>query len=123
VAVASIADVQQVLHDDEALLVFLDTADRFKPLPEETFIWVVTKREVRWLRSGSKSAKNEPKVGARLRAMHVDQPGHRRLTPAHITGTFPLLSGPKPRSLARPALAPLPHVGGRAPSATRVSLQ
>jgi len=51
VAVASIAEVQAVLRDDEALLVFLDTDDRFKPLPEETFIWVVTKREAHWLRS------------------------------------------------------------------------
>src|SRR5262249_35183178 len=62
VAVTSIADVQAVLRDDEALLMFLDTDDRFKPLPEqtfiwfkplpeETFIWVVTKREVRWLHS------------------------------------------------------------------------
>ena len=51
VAVASIADVQAVLRDDEALLMFLGTDARFKPLPEETFIWVVTKRELRWLRS------------------------------------------------------------------------
>ena len=29
----------------------LDTDGHFKPLPEETFVWVVTKREVRWVRS------------------------------------------------------------------------
>src|SRR5262249_6834193 len=51
VAVASIADVQAVMRDDEALLMFLGTDDRFKPLPEETFIGVVTKGEARWLRS------------------------------------------------------------------------
>jgi len=60
-AVASTADVQAVLRDDEALLVFLDTDDRFKPIPEETFIWVVTKGEVRWLRSdlGTKALARE----------------------------------------------------------------
>src|SRR5262249_18496443 len=47
----SVADVQASLRDDEALVLFLDTDDRFKPLPEETFVWVVTKRHVRWLRS------------------------------------------------------------------------
>jgi CHAT domain-containing protein/tetratricopeptide (TPR) repeat protein len=51
VAVVSIANVQVVLRDDEALLMFLDTDASFKPLPEETFVWVVTKGEVRWLRS------------------------------------------------------------------------
>jgi tetratricopeptide (TPR) repeat protein/CHAT domain-containing protein len=50
-AVASIGDVQAVLRDDEALLLFFDTDANFKPLPEETFLWVVTKGEVRWLRS------------------------------------------------------------------------
>jgi tetratricopeptide (TPR) repeat protein/CHAT domain-containing protein len=46
-----VAEVQASLRDDEALLLFLDTDDRFEPLPEETFIWVVTKTDVRWLRS------------------------------------------------------------------------
>jgi tetratricopeptide (TPR) repeat protein/CHAT domain-containing protein len=50
-AVASIGDVQAVLRADEALLMFFDTDDRFTPLPQETFIWVMTKGEVRWLRS------------------------------------------------------------------------
>jgi len=43
-AVASIADIQEVLLDDEALLMFLDTDGRFKPIREETFVWVVIKR-------------------------------------------------------------------------------
>ena len=41
-----------MLYEDEALLVFLDTDARFKPLPEETFIWAITKTDSRWVRSG-----------------------------------------------------------------------
>jgi CHAT domain-containing protein/tetratricopeptide (TPR) repeat protein len=44
------ADVQASLRDDEALVLFLDTV-AFKPLPEETFVWVVTKTSSRWVRS------------------------------------------------------------------------
>jgi tetratricopeptide (TPR) repeat protein/CHAT domain-containing protein len=44
------ADVQASLRDDEALVLFLDTAEA-KPLPEETFVWVVTKADSRWVRS------------------------------------------------------------------------
>jgi CHAT domain-containing protein/tetratricopeptide (TPR) repeat protein len=44
-------DVQSNLRDDEALVLFMDTDDRVEPLPEESFVWVVTKREVRWVRS------------------------------------------------------------------------
>ena len=36
-----------MLYEDEALLVFLDTDERFKPLPEETFIWAITKTDSR----------------------------------------------------------------------------
>ena len=46
----SLAEVQAQLGEDEALVLFLDTPD-MKPLPEETFIWVVTKTDVRWVRS------------------------------------------------------------------------
>jgi CHAT domain-containing protein/tetratricopeptide (TPR) repeat protein len=49
-APVSIAEVQAQLGTDEALVLFLDTAEA-RPLPEETFIWVVTKSEVRWVRS------------------------------------------------------------------------
>jgi CHAT domain-containing protein len=42
--------VQAQLHADEALVLFLDTGN-IKPTPEETFIWVVTKTNVRWVRS------------------------------------------------------------------------
>ena len=41
-APVSVAEVQAQLGADEALVLFLDTPE-WKPLPEETFIWVVTK--------------------------------------------------------------------------------
>ncbi len=47
----SVADAQASLREGEALVLFLDTDDRFKPLPEETFIWVVTKTDMKWVRS------------------------------------------------------------------------
>jgi CHAT domain-containing protein len=50
-APTSVADVQAQLSADEALVLFLDTDDRFKPLPEESFVWVVTNKDVRWVRS------------------------------------------------------------------------
>ena len=46
----SIVDVQSQLSDNEALVLFLDTPELI-PLPEETFIWVVTKTDSRWVRS------------------------------------------------------------------------
>jgi CHAT domain-containing protein/Tfp pilus assembly protein PilF len=56
----SIGDVQALLGSDEALVLFLDTPE-WKPVPEETFIWVVTKREIRWVRSelGTPSLRRE----------------------------------------------------------------
>ncbi len=48
----SVEEVQAQLGADEALVLFLDTNDNFAPVaPEKTFIWVVTKTEVRWVRS------------------------------------------------------------------------
>jgi CHAT domain-containing protein/tetratricopeptide (TPR) repeat protein len=46
----SVEDIQAQLRADEALVLFLDTRE-WKPTPEETFIWVVTKADVRWVRS------------------------------------------------------------------------
>jgi tetratricopeptide (TPR) repeat protein/CHAT domain-containing protein len=46
----SVEDVQAQLGPDEALVLFLDTPE-WKPTPEETFIWVVTKTDARWVRS------------------------------------------------------------------------
>jgi CHAT domain-containing protein/tetratricopeptide (TPR) repeat protein len=45
-----VADVQTLLGSDEALVLFLDTPE-WKPTPEETFVWVVTKSDLRWARS------------------------------------------------------------------------
>lgn len=49
-APAAVDEVQALLRADEALVLFLDTPES-KPTPEETFIWVVTKTDVRWVRS------------------------------------------------------------------------
>jgi CHAT domain-containing protein/Tfp pilus assembly protein PilF len=46
----SVEDVQRELDTDEALLLLFDTPEA-KPTPEETFIWVVTKTDVKWVRS------------------------------------------------------------------------
>jgi tetratricopeptide (TPR) repeat protein/CHAT domain-containing protein len=65
---ASVADMQAILRDDEALLLFLDTTDWTSaariPLPEETFVWVVTKSDVRWLRSELGTAALQREVAA-----------------------------------------------------------
>jgi CHAT domain-containing protein/tetratricopeptide (TPR) repeat protein len=44
----SVAEVQAQLRPGEALVLFADTED-WKPIPEETFIWVVTKTDIRWV--------------------------------------------------------------------------
>ena len=46
----SIADTQAQLGANEALVLFLNT-NEVKPIPEETFIWVVTKTDSRLVRS------------------------------------------------------------------------
>ena len=46
----SLADVQSQLRDGEAVVLFLDTPE-WGPTPEETFIWVVTQTDSRWVRS------------------------------------------------------------------------
>ncbi len=43
-------EAQAQLGPDEALVLFLDTPEA-KSTPEETFIWVVTKTDLRWVRS------------------------------------------------------------------------
>jgi tetratricopeptide (TPR) repeat protein/CHAT domain-containing protein len=45
----TVAQVQNQLRPDEALVLFLVTP-AFKPAPEESFIWVVTKTDLRWMR-------------------------------------------------------------------------
>jgi CHAT domain-containing protein/tetratricopeptide (TPR) repeat protein len=46
----TIAGVQALLSIDEALLLVLDTPE-LNPTPEETFIWVITKDDMRWVKS------------------------------------------------------------------------
>jgi hypothetical protein len=59
------------LRDDEALVVFLDT-NRFKQLPEETFIWVVAKGDVRWVRSDLGTAALQREVAALRCGLHEE---------------------------------------------------
>ena len=46
----SVTKTQSQLRDNEALVLLLDTPN-WKPTPEESFIWVVTKKDSRWVRS------------------------------------------------------------------------
>ena len=63
-----VEEVQAQLGADEALVLFLDTPE-WKPTPEETFIWVVTKTDMRWVRSElGTQALAERGGGAALRA-------------------------------------------------------
>jgi CHAT domain-containing protein/tetratricopeptide (TPR) repeat protein len=59
----SVEEVQAQLGPDEAIVLFLDTPDP-KPTPEETFIWVVTKTQMRWLRSDLGKSALVREVGA-----------------------------------------------------------
>jgi tetratricopeptide (TPR) repeat protein/CHAT domain-containing protein len=59
----SVAQVQADMKPDEALVFFLDTDER-KPTPEETFIWVVTKTDMRWVRSEYGTPKLKSEVAA-----------------------------------------------------------
>lgn len=46
----AVEEVQAQLGANEALVLFLNTP-KWQPMPEETFIWVVTRNDVRWVRS------------------------------------------------------------------------
>jgi CHAT domain-containing protein/tetratricopeptide (TPR) repeat protein len=56
----SVEAVQAQLGANEAVVLFLDTSE-VAPTPEETFIWVVTKTNLRWVRSdlGTSALANE----------------------------------------------------------------
>ena len=60
----TLGGAQAQLSSDEALVLLLDTDERFKPLPEETFLWVVTKTDSRWVRSELGSAALAEKIQA-----------------------------------------------------------
>jgi CHAT domain-containing protein/tetratricopeptide (TPR) repeat protein len=46
----TVEEVQSQIRPDEALVLFLDTPE-WKPTPEETFTWIITKTDVRWVKS------------------------------------------------------------------------
>lgn len=58
----TIDGVQEQLDANEALILFMDTPET-KPLPGETFIWVVTKTTNRWVRTD---------IGSKQLSDHVD---------------------------------------------------
>jgi CHAT domain-containing protein/tetratricopeptide (TPR) repeat protein len=60
----SVDAVQAQLGANEALVLFLDTPEA-APTPEETFIWVVTKTDLRWVRSDL----GKPKLGNEVAAL------------------------------------------------------
>lgn len=59
----SVAEVQAELRSEEALVLVLDTPS-WKQTPEETFLWIVTKGEVRWLKSELGTAALQKEVAA-----------------------------------------------------------
>ena len=59
----TVPEIQSLLGPDEALLVFFDTGE-LKGAPEETFVWVVTKTGIRWLRSNLGTAALTSEVAA-----------------------------------------------------------
>ena len=54
-APVALEEARALLGANEALILFLDTPEA-KPTPEETFIWVVTRTDMRWVRSDLGSA-------------------------------------------------------------------
>ncbi len=68
----SVEEVQSLLAPDEALVLFLDT-QALESTPQETFIWVVTKTDLRWVRSGWGTSALTREVDA-LRCGASDEP-------------------------------------------------
>jgi tetratricopeptide (TPR) repeat protein/CHAT domain-containing protein len=58
-----VPEVQAYLRPDEALVLFL-VAPEWKPTPEETFVWVVTRTAARWSRSNLGSGALSREVAA-----------------------------------------------------------
>jgi CHAT domain-containing protein/tetratricopeptide (TPR) repeat protein len=97
-APATIDAVQADLRDDEALVLILDTP-QWHPLPEDAYIWVVTRGGSRWVRSelGTQSLAREV---AALRcgldaAAWLDDAG-ARCADLLGSGKAPVHSGPPP---------------------------
>ena len=101
----SVDEAQKELHSDETLILFLDTPEA-KPTPEETFIWVVTKTDTRWVRIelGSK-ALTERVAALRCGLDLTAWSGERALRCANLLGVSfdnaPKENGPLPFNLAR----------------------
>lgn len=60
---ASVAQVQSSLRNDEALVLLFST-EAIPPTPEETFIWVVTRETMRWVRSDLGTTALQERVAA-----------------------------------------------------------
>lgn len=76
-APVSIADVQRLLRDDEALVLIYDTMN-LDDIPEETFVWAVTKNNVKWVRSDTGAREIKGEVGS-LRC-ELDPPSYTQGT-------------------------------------------
>jgi CHAT domain-containing protein/tetratricopeptide (TPR) repeat protein len=59
----TVPEIQNSLGPDEALVALLDTGE-LKGAPEETFVWIVTKTGMRWLRSNLGTAALASEVAA-----------------------------------------------------------
>jgi len=105
-APVSVADVQIQLAADEALVLFLDTPE-WRPLAEETFVWVVTKTRARWVRSDLGTAALVGEVAAlRCGLDRTAWYGEGALTCAKTLG-IPLAKAPRPNQPL-----PLSHARG-----------
>lgn len=70
-ALPAVKDAQARLRPDEAVVQFLD-APKASPTPEEAFIWVVTKTDVRWVCSDPGTAALTREVKALRRGLDRD---------------------------------------------------
>ena len=99
----AIEEIQALLGDDEALVLFLDTGE-LGPVPEESFIWVVTKTASRWVRS----AMGTPSLAQKVAVLRcgLDEaawkgPRCEQLTGQHYTDADRNAGAPLPFDYAR----------------------
>ena len=99
----SVEEVQALLGDDEALVLFLDTRG-LGSAPEESFIWVVTKTASRWVRSalGTEAlAKEVQALRCGLDEAAWEGPRCEQLTGQHYTDADRTAGKPLPFDHAR----------------------
>ena len=77
-----VEEVQGQLGPNEALVLFLATQE-LAPTPEESFIWVVTKTDVRWVRSDLGTEALAREVQALRCGLDADSVGRTALRRAH----------------------------------------